>query len=343
MHILRNSLPAQPRGNAAVFFCLAAVLSVLLTFSCASVKKIVGEPTVSLKSVSIDSLDFEGITFAAQYTVTNPYPVGFSIKQVAADILCGQQLYTSLTTSEGLTVAKRASTTNTLLVKLPYDTILSYASADTSKKALPFTVKGNVAVDLSAIPYVGNTLNIPFTKDFDVPVFKPRLSVSDVHVQLPSAAKLKESFTKSGMGAIKAASLAASLITGRDIPQDAFKGVDMDIKLTFNINAANGGGAPWQYTVTDCAIRSSSSVIAEAKASSVGAAAIRAGSGTIPMTATLSTAHAGAFIIRLLTKKGGDPEFALKSALTFTGLPYQANIPLACTRTFPVSKVTAAQ
>ena len=321
-----------------LFAGAAAALLSLLVFSCETLKDVVGTPSLSLKSVGIRSLDLEGITFNCDYSINNPYPVAFSIKQLAADILYEGGTFTKLSSDNGVSVAAMGSRTNTLSFKVPYDTILNYAKSVKGKTSLPFTLKGAAALDLSAVPLVENSsLSLPFSKDFSVPVFKPQLSVSDVKVELPSLNTLKDAFVNGGMNVTKAAALAASIIGGKQLSADAFDGIDLNMDMLFNVNVANKGGAPWKYLLKNCSIKTASGDFATVLTS--GNNAITSESGTIPMKVSLNTLKAGAFIVQLLNKNGSNPVVSLDSALSFTELPYSPDLPLAWSYEIPLSKV----
>lgn len=318
---------------------LLITLFAVFTFSCETVKDVLGTPSISLKSVGIQSLDLEGITFKCDYSISNPYPVSFSIKQVAADILHNGGTFANVSTANGVSVAAMASHANTINFKVPYDTILGLAKSSNGKTSLPFSVKGSASLDLSSVPFFeGKSLSLPFNKDFNVPVFKPQFSVSDVKLQLPSVDALKNAFVGSGMNAVKAASLVASIIGGKQIAKDAFDGVNLNIDLAFNVNVSNAGSAPWKYALNNCSILTSSGTLADVKALS--SASFSSSSAVVPMKASLNTLKAGAFIVQLINKSGKNPVFALDSKLSFTDLSYAPNIPLACSKEIPLSNIS---
>ncbi len=321
-----------------LFVGAAVALLSLLTFSCETLKDVVGTPSLSLKSMGIRSLDLEGITFSCDYSISNPYPVAFSIKQLAADILYEGGTFTKINSDNGVSVAAMGSRTNTMTFKVPYDTILNYAKSTSGKTSLPFTLKGAAALDLSSVPLLeSSSLSLPFSKDFSVPVFKPQLSVSDVKVQLPSLSTLKDALVNGGMSATKAATLAASIIGGKQLSADAFDGIDLNLDMLFNVNVANKGSAPWKYLLKNCSLKTASGDFATVQTS--GSTSITSESGTIPMKVSLNTLKAGAFIVQMLNKNGSNPVFSLDSALSFTELPYSPDLPLAWSYEIPLSKV----
>lgn len=315
----------------------AAVLS-LIVFSCQTVKEIVGTPSLSLESVGIKSLDLEGITFNCNYSITNPYPIAFSIKEVAANILCSGNTFTKINTSQGVNVAAMGSKTNALTFKIPYNSILELAKNIAGKKALPFAIDGAASLDLSAIPFLENqSLTLPFKKDFDVPVFKPELSLSDVKINLPSFETLKNAFINSGMNAVEAVNLASALFQGKSISEDTLKKINLDIDFLMNLNVKNSGSAAWNFIVNNCSLKTSAGDLAGI--TPLSNSSINSASGTVPLKASLNTVTAASFIAQLLNKKGANPVFSLASGLSFTELPYAPNIPLSYSYEIPISKV----
>ena len=316
---------------------LTLALSVL-TFSCETLKDVVGTPSLSLKSINIQGLDMEGITFTAQYSVTNPYPVSCSLKQVAADVIYSDEVFTKVSTNNGVSISAHGSKTNSFNFKIPYTSILNLAKNESGKTSLPFSVKGNVSLDTSSVPLLEkSSISLPFSKSFEVPVFKPEFSVSSVKLELPTLDSLKNSLINGGMNPIKAASLAASIISGKSVAQDAFDGIDLNLKLNMNLNVANKGSSPWNFAVKNCSLDTASGAIANV--TPTGNTSITASSGTIPLSATLNTLKTSAFIIQLLNKSGTNPTFNLQSTLGFTELSYGSEIPLAYSVQIPLSSV----
>lgn len=314
-----------------------------IVFSCATVGQIFGtsSPQLAVSGVSIKSLDLEGIIFNMDYSISNPYPVGFSIKSVAADVIYDATKFTSLSADEGVTVASGGTQKNALSFKVPYETIISMAKNGTSgRTSLPFSVSGNAALDLSAVSFLENkSLTIPFSKSFDVPVFKPSLSVSDVSLQKPTLAELKDALVGGGMTATKALSIATAIISGNSVVDTIFEGVNLDMDLNFNVNVSSEGSAPWKYVLEKCSLQTASGALADVHAAGTNTIS---SNGTIPMTAKLNTLQAGKFIVQLLNKSGANPVFTIDSGLSFTELPsYAQNLPLSYSREIPLSSVTA--
>lgn len=306
--------------------------------ACSTLKELgIASPSISFQNVAIKSLDFEGITFTSNYSVSNPYPVAFSIKQVAADVLCNDSKFTSLSADEGVSVAAMGSKSNSFSFKIPYDTILNLAKSASGQKSLPFTISGNASLDLSKVPFMeGQSMTLPFTKSFDVPVFKPELSLSNPQIVLPSLSELKDAFTSGGMSVVKAALAAGSIVAGKQVAENVFDGVNLNLKCNFNLNVANAGSAAWKYALKNCSINTGDANSLINLAAS-GTNEITSSSGTIPLTATLNTLTAGKFIAQILNKKGTNPTFSVESALSFPELSYAADLPLNYAKEIPLS------
>lgn len=334
----------------SLFAGLAAGLSVMLaliTFSCVSLDGLVQTPTVSMDSVSIAGLDLEGISFNANYSVKNPYGVSLSIAGLSADVNYKDTKLTTLNTSDGIKVNASSTSSNKFSFKVPYESILKFASAlasgnASSQKTLPFDIAGNISLDVSNVPALNalgsNTLTLPIVTDFEVPVFKPKLSVSNFSVKMPTLNDLKDQLTKGGLGVTKALQLATTLLSGNKLSANIFDGIDMDIDVVFDVNVANEGGADWNLNIKDCALNTVAGKIANVSAAN-GTSAISSGNSTVPMKASLNTIQAGAFIVQLLNKTGTNPTFELDTGLTFPETKYAKNIPLKYSTEIPLSSV----
>ena len=317
-------------------FLLTIAASALLAFvqiSC-STNKIptqIPNPSVSFNSISFVSLDTEGITLKCDYAIKNPYPVSLSLAKLAADITCNGEAFTTLTADEGIGLSAKSTKKNSFNFKIPYDSILNFAKTFKSEKTLPFKIAGNATID--NIPLI-SSITLPFSKDFDVPVFKPSFSFSSPKVVLPTAKEIISSFTKSGISAVKAASAATSLASGKPIAENLLDNVNMDVKINFNLNVKNEGGADWKYILNSCKISSGGK---ELTALDVAQNEINSADGTIPLTATVNTITAGKFITQIINKSGTNPTFALESGISFPQLK-SVTLPLSCSKEIPLSK-----
>jgi len=331
--------------KSRLFMVICGLAVVALIFSCTTVNQIFGSPELSVKGISIKSIDFEGITFNMNYAITNPYPLGFSLKSMAADVAYEDTVLTKLSADEGISVASMNTAQNSVAFKIPYTTVINLAKSISSgekKTSLPFSIKGKAELDLSAISFLENqSLSLPFSKNFEVPVFKPTISISNPKIQLPTLSDLQNAFTGKGMSLTKAMSLASSIISGGSVMDTIFDGIDLDMNLNFDLDVGSEGSAPWQYVLQNCALQTKSGTLVNLKP--VGSNTITS-DGKIPMTATLNTLSAGKFIAQILNKSNSDIVFNLDSGLTFTDLPeYVKDLPLSYSKTLPLSNIKVSK
>lgn len=318
-----------------IIVLIAGILA-FTTISCSTLKQIGYVPEIKMQSVALKGLDFEGITFSCDYSISNPYPLSFSIDRVAASVICSDVTYVNLSSDKGVNVAARGSKKNTFNFKIPYETILKVAKSSEGKESIPFKIKGAAYLDLSAIPLAEyQTLELPFNVAFDVPVFKPTFSVSNPKLVMPTVAELTNMLKDGGMAVTTAAKVATQILSGKSITEALFEGVDLNFKFTFDLNVANKGSAAWQCSLDNCAIRSSTNDLIDL---SLPDKKITADSNTIPVTATLNTLNAGKFIVQLLNKSGKNPVFTVDSKVTFPDLKYAKDIPLTYNTEIPLGK-----
>lgn len=328
------------KKSVAVLGLLSALA--LLATSCSTIEEIIGtggsstakvsKPTFSLGAVTINSLDLEGITFNANYTVKNPYPLALSVQKISADILYNASNFTTLNTVNGLKINASSSSSNAFTFKVPYNSIMNLAKNTSGKTALPFLLKGSAAFDLSSIPYMANqSLTIPFSQNFNIPVFKPELSAANFKLKMPSLSDLTKSFSNSGMSISKAATVAAAMISRKSIDADTLKNINLNMDMTFDMNVANKGSAAWEYAVKNCSIMNGTSELATVNTAD--SSKITGKSAVIPMKVTLNTIKSGSFIAQIINKSASTPTLNLDSSLSFPGMSYAPNLPLKFTQT----------
>ena len=327
--------------KSSAFAGLFAGILALLTFSCESLDGLVQAPTAEVKSVSIAGVDLDGISFNCNYAVKNPYGVSISLKNISMDVDCDNKKITSASTRNGLNLNAQSTTTNTATFKVPYTAILDLAKAFVSSKTLPFNIDGSITLDTSRIPAMAalgtTSLTLPIKTNFEVPVFKPTLSVANFKVKMPSFNEILNQL-KGGLGLIKATQIATKLISGEKLTADILDGIAMDIDFTFDLNVGNEGAADWNFKINECAINTKTGSIADVGPVSQNTT-VSSKKSTVPMKATLNTIEAGAFIIQLLNKSGENPTFSLSSGLTFPDTSYAKNIPLNYSVEIPLSSI----
>lgn len=330
---------------------ISVLAAAVLIVSCSTVNQIFGSPELAVEGFSIKSLDLEGITFNMDYAITNPYPLGFSLKSMAANVAFENTILTKLSANEGITVASMDKSKNSVAFKIPYTTIINLAknivsgSGAAKRTSLPFSVDGKAELDLSALSSIleNHSMTLPFSKNFEVPIFKPSISIGNVKLQMPTISVLQNAFTsQGGMSLTTALSLANSIMSGSSVAETIFDNIDINLNLSFDIDVESEGSAAWKYVLEKCSLQSVAGGTL-LNVTPTGSNTITSG-GKIPMTATLNTKTAGKFIAQILNKANTDLVFNLDSDLTFTDLPeYVQNLPLSYSKTLPLSSIRLAK
>lgn len=328
----------------ALFVALALV-TLLFTSCLSTVSDFIGKPEIKFDSVKLTSLDMDGFTFNVGYTISNPYPVSFSVAGVDLGVVNDNDssIVTSMTCSEGVQILGMDSASNTASFFIPYKTVLSLASKVSKSEnleALPFSIKGNAKLDLSSVPlFEGESLTLPFNKSFSVPVFKPSFSVSGPTLQMPGPDEFKKALVNGGMNAVKAAKLVANLIAGGKVSSDIFDGIDVDLKFKFNLNVKNEGSCSWNFLMDKCVVTSGENRLAGIAPDSGNQ--ITSQSGTIPVTLSLNTVQSGRFIAELINKTAKNPVVSIDSVLNFPGIEgFMSDIPLDYSKEISVNSIS---
>lgn len=316
-------------------FAVPALIFSVLVLSCSSLKELGYSPEIKTQSVALKGLDFEGIFFECAYSISNPYPVSLSVQGVEAAVSCADAPSIQLSADEGISVPAKESRENTFAFKVPYSTILSLAQELPGRESLPFKIEGTARFDTSAVPFADmKSIEIPFSADFEVPVFKPEFSVSNPRIQLPTLSELKNAFSSSGMAFTKAASVASQLLSGKTLSEAVLDGVDLDFAFLFDLTVSNKGSASWQCILENCTVTSSAQELISLSLGSNGA--LTSPDSTVPVAARLNSLNAGKYIVQMINQKGTAPVFSVSSKLSFPKLPYAKDIPLSYTCAIPL-------
>ena len=350
--------------KTSVFALCLIFLAATFLFSCSDLASALGltnKPELKTDSVGIKSLDMEKMTFNCDYSISNPYPIAFSVAGIKADVIYNgtdeikNPPRFAVKTADGLTVNANTSSKNEMNFEVPYNTILQLVDIVQSlsgKTSLPFALAGDITLDLSSVnnETLGTVLDtlttdrklvIPFKKSFDVPVFKPSFTVDTPTIEKPSFESIKNTLIDNNVGLFDAISLATALISGSgfgDTAVSTLEKVDLDFGINFNLNVSNEGSAPWKFALTSCGLQNTNGGKLADVTPANETGTIDSASGRIPMKATLNTTKAAATIIKLLSNSAENPSFVLDSGITFTQLEeqYGLNLPLKYSYELPL-------
>ena len=132
-------------------FCLVSA-AVLLT-SCASLEDMVSPPDVSLRDVSVSSLDLSSQTFLLSFDVFNPNPFPLPVKTISYAVILDGQRFASGETASSFTVAAGGDgefSISVALNLLQTAPDLLFIVREGVHRDIPYALKGQLGVD---IPY----------------------------------------------------------------------------------------------------------------------------------------------------------------------------------------------
>lgn len=312
------------------------LIGLLLITGCTTISKFLGEPELKVQEVVIEDIDSEGITFRAGYIVTNPYPVGIAVSTISADAVCRDETVVSLLADEGFVIASSGSSSSSALFKVSYESIIKLAGESSVSGSLPFALDGVAGFDLSSVPYIGNQdLNIPFHFDFDVPVFRPQIRITDGRVVLPAVKDVSKALVAGGFNIIKAGVAAGKLLTGQPVAGDVLEAADLDISILFNIEIDNRNGAAWMLELEKCSIDAGTGSLVEMKQN--GASYLAGEEGVaLHMSAAINSAGLGQFVSDIVSGNLTDLEFSIDGKVSFPEFDYGVELPFSLHRKVPL-------
>ncbi|MCP4111666.1 MAG: LEA type 2 family protein [Desulfobacteraceae bacterium] len=132
------------------------LLTIAMIWGCATVKefgKLVKKPDVSLKGVSFKNVSLFEATPVFKFEVTNPNPVGATIKRITYDFLINDEPFIYDTLEQGITIKSGGSGIVELPVTFNYfdlfDSVAELIKADT----VAYDLSGSIRIGLFDIPY----------------------------------------------------------------------------------------------------------------------------------------------------------------------------------------------
>ncbi len=156
---------------------LVLILTIVMIWGCAAVNefgKLIKKPVVSFKGVSFRNMSlFEG-TPVFKFKVTNPNPVGATIKRITYDLKINDEPFIYDTLEEGITIKAGDSGIVELPVTFNYfdlfETVAEFIESDT----VAYDLSGSIRMGLFDIPYQ--------TKgDYRIPKL-PKVSLKNVDI-----------------------------------------------------------------------------------------------------------------------------------------------------------------
>jgi len=174
--------------------CLIKQLCVLVIacfcgvfISCATLQQLLQKPVVTFDRVDFSNVSFTESTVHFRYKITNPNPVGISIRKATYNLKLNDKQFLQGVFDEGITIKADGSA--------PLDIPLTIQYFDFFKSIQDFLTSDDVNYDLSGVLSVG-PFEIPYNKkgSFSVPKL-PQISLSGVKIKKLSFTEAALAFT----------------------------------------------------------------------------------------------------------------------------------------------------
>jgi LEA14-like dessication related protein len=167
----------------------AALATMFLVSACGSLTTL--KPTAKIKSASIANIDFEQLTLAVDVGVTNPNPIALRAEGMTLDLMIDGKKITQVVNNEGLQLNARGSSSQQLMVAIPFKSIYAAVSHLKDKNEFEYSIDGNINLN---VPALGNiALPLAYKNSAPVPK-KPEVSFSDIRVTDTSFTKISLAF-----------------------------------------------------------------------------------------------------------------------------------------------------
>lgn len=306
---------------------LALIVVVTLFVSCSTLEDLGMNPDFKIDSIAIESLDLDGMTFRCDYTVTNPYPIGIRLAELDLDIMYNGSLFSTVESQNGLNLSASSRNKNSAVFRLSYDQIINLARGANSSSTLPFTLDVQAGFDISSVPYLSDSVfRVNYSHDFEVPVFKPEITVVKSNLIYPSADEIAQALINSGVNFLQAAVQAGQIASGQSLGESVMSSLDLDFGLAMEIQVNNRGGSQFEFDLNSCSISTGSGSIANLNILSGNS--VRNSGDIVKLEATINPVETGSLLSDLMSGYSSAIILSLDSNIAFPGTIFSNGIPV---------------
>lgn len=141
---------------------ILVVTGFLWVAGCQSLEQFFQKPDVAFKSVSLQSMSFYDATAIFSFDVTNPNPVGASLRNLTYDLAIDQKSIARGTAEKGLNIPAGGTGVVELPVSITYADVIDSLAELAGKSDIPYDLSGAFNFMGIAIPYhTAGTLPLP--------------------------------------------------------------------------------------------------------------------------------------------------------------------------------------
>lgn len=222
---------------------IIVILAGIILSSCATMENyfLTKKPEASIEKVSIKSISLHDIDLLFDIAVTNPYPLGISLKGIKMKFMVEKaQLFETMTTKD-FSVKANGRSTQQFAVNLKYADIEKVVKNYAEKEYLNCDITGEIIIKLpkTGISGVPDSYSFPYKLAAQFPAIKPSVSLKNFKVDMPSLEQIADSLKRSGRQTVspeKAFGLLNGLISGKPAKLEDLAPEDLDVKITISFD-----------------------------------------------------------------------------------------------------------
>lgn len=161
---------------------LPVILTMFLLSSCATLRDAadVREPDVSFSDMSIQNINFDGVTLLFDFDVTNPNRMGVSADSYNYEFFINGQSFITGTQEEQIEIGRESTTTVQVPVSLTFSEVYESFRSVLRQDSVSYKMATNVSFSL---PVVGRR-TVPVEADGQLPIPKmPRIEFGDFEMK----------------------------------------------------------------------------------------------------------------------------------------------------------------
>jgi len=289
------------------------VLAILASFSMCSTGGLVEKPRATINSFEIESISLKDAVFLLDIGITNPYPLGIELRDVAMKLNVEGKELLKTSTGQGLKVPAKGSAPVIQKISLKYADVMKVVKDYEAKEYLDCTASVTVVIPLPKDLGVEDSITFNYNLNARVPAVKPDISIEKLTIQKPDLKDVKDALTKGGKkaNANQVVKMFGDMVSGKKNVKKIIdpKEVDLKIKISYNIVMENKTRATMAFTDLNYVFSMGADKLMEGKTAAIKNEGQK---NTITVAGEFSSAALTDAVLDMISKKKG--KFSLKGS-----------------------------
>ncbi|MFC1504054.1 LEA type 2 family protein [Spirochaetota bacterium] len=226
-----------------IYFLVVFFAFIIISCASLNLQDIIEKPKATIEKTTIDSMTLRDITFLFTVKISNPYPVGITLKDMIINFSIEGNQFFKTSTGKGLKIASRGSEVSDFKVNIKYADIIKIVKAYNEKDILETVIDAEIIIPLPKFVKTQDSISFTYQLKKNIPAIKPKISIKNFSVKTPELAEVKEALIKTGKKSISPENVLAMFkgITEGKSVKEVIKPEDIDVKFKvgFDIELKN--------------------------------------------------------------------------------------------------------